>query len=299
MKTSSCSLFLFTALILINLSSCRLNLFRPFASSRQVKSAAAADLEPDKLIKLQPTNENQQPFEQVNQTKPDARLNEQSSDGPSAQSFQPDDEQELSLGQFLSRKISQAINEIEMKLEDQLINNKVNESQFENPDALLSELQSAEHREPVRPVDTASEIKSSNSSIDGSQLAVKTVEASSSGSPDAHKKSNNESTSTETSRAADSEGRIDKSTSGRADNSTSTPTSVTSVASVDRALGEATTELSIKELSRLRSTFRTFSTILDFLINVFDEFAEAIVSRAATLLINSFFDRASLFLLGI
>ena len=267
------SLFLFTVFILINLSSGKLNLFRPFAAGRRVKSAGAdSDLEPDKLSKLQPIEE-QQSAEQPNRTKPAEQSNKE-----------PADDMQLSLGQFLSRKISQAINEIEMKLEDQLMSNNVNESQFASPDApnelepAAAERQAAaEHREPVRPAGAGNEIGSSNGEIDGNQLA-----------------SNNESNSTESSKVTS---RPDESTFDRTtSNSTSTPPSVTTV---DRALGEATTELSVKELTGLRSTFRTFSAIIDFFTTIFDEFAEAIVSRAATLLINSFFDRASLFLLGI
>lgn len=57
-------------------------------------------------------------------------------------------------------------------------------------------------------------------------------------------------------------------------------------------------ELIPRHLHDLHSTFRTFDTIVDFLINAFDELAEAILSRGAALVINSLFDRASLFLLG-
>ena len=291
MKFSNCSLFLFTVLILINLSSCKLNLFRPFASGRLVKSAAAdSDLEPDKLPKLQPAKEQQPAVEQPTGDRPNEPSNEEQSN-----SLQLDDEQ-LSLGQFLSRKISQAINEIEMKLEDQLMNNNVNESQFEHSDGLLSELAPterpvAEHHEPVRPASVGSEIGSAAGEIDGNQLAVKTEAASSSDSR------NNESSSTESKVTGTTyDDRPAESTFDEANNSTST---ALSVASVDRALGVATNELSVGELTRLRSAFRTFGSILDFLVNVFDEFAEAIVSRSATLLINSFFDRTSMFLLGI
>ena len=319
---NSNSLFLFIVLLLINHSSCKLNLFRPFAIVRQAKSATAAlDLQPAEPSKLASTSERQSVVEQPSPTESnDQPTNKQPSDeeqSAPSNSHLLDDEQ-LSLCQFLSRKISQAINEIEMKLEDQLMNNKVNESQFEIEHGLLSGIESpaaaeqrkAKHGEPVRPatVGSATEIGSSASEINENQLDVKTEAASIGGSFGPHNNESSTASSTAGSRTnskmTGSAGRTDDPAFARTDNwrsattsnSTSTPPLGTPM---DHALGEATNELSVKELTGLRSLFRTFGSVLDFLINAFDEFAEAIVSRSATLLINSFFDRASLFLLGI
>lgn len=319
MNANSCRLFLFIVLLLINLSSCKLNLFRPFATVRQAKSATADDLptEPSKLAN-RPQSSIGQPTSESNDQPADKQPSDDEQSAPSDSPLL--DDEHLSFGQFLSRKISQAINEIEMKLEDQLMNSKVNESQIESEHGLsigiespAAEQRKAQHGEPVRPVGGGTEIGSSASEINGTQLAAKAASVGDSFGLHNNESSTASNTASDTASSTASSSRpnskvisnsddpaqMDNWRSAATSNSTST---LLNGAPADRALGalgDATNELSVKELTGLRSLFRTFGSMLDFMANAFDEFAEAIVSRSATLLINSFFDRASLFLLGI
>jgi len=240
MKASN--LFLILLFISINSSLCNLNLFRPFALTRQVKSN---ENQGDEAIKL------------VNKMSNESEIKSSS---------------EQSIGNTIGRTISRIVDEIEIELENQLethVAHSKNESELLNNEAQLKD----DLNSPVRHHDHATTMSPISEFRVASEINLATE-----GSQDAS--ITNVTTS-------------DKSVNSQ------TPSPSTMNSTSERTLRYLSNDVSTRDLSQLRSAFRTFGSIFDFLTQAFDEFAEAIISRTATMIINVFFDRMSKTFFGI
>lgn len=277
--------FLFLLTILINTSSCRLNLFRPFALTRQVKSTNELNEKQDASNNSKSTDRSSQKSEKmsIDHLSTDHLVNDQESN---------EKVEHLSFGRAISQTISRIVNEIEIELENQ-IENHISQSKDE------SLKNNTEHQ---------TELPVANSNIKRFDVKSNGTDSNEESSPVRHghattmnsiltselpgKKLNDSKLLTKPSRFLSS-------TSSTSIISSPAPDKLLSSSFSNQKLKNNSTELTIKSLSGLRSKFRTFGSIFDFIVKAFDEFAEALISRTATLIINSFFDKVAETFLGI
>lgn len=278
---------LFIFFILIASSSSKLNLFRPFALNRQTKA----------INEQINTKTNDQSKDQLKDQQSDEKLNQTQSIESNqlvTNSTKTDEEEHQSLGQLISRAISRAINEIELELENR-INHEVNEIPFE-----LDQQTKTDEGQKKNEIKAKQQVndQTNNSSfikkdefnkLNVSSIGINNISNDNSTKQDLianFKISSNLMNST----------KIDTS-SNKIDTNNSISSLTKSKSTIEPI--KVSNELAVREMTRLRSVLRTFGTIWDHIKDAFDELAESVVSRTATVILNAAFDRLSSLLFGI
>lgn len=208
-----------------------------------------------------------------------------------------------SIGKTISQTISRLVDEIEIELENQIenhLNQGRNESELNenrtNPMADSNDASNqlsgkkassdlpANHHDHATTMSSISEIDSSSDRL--SSTASSTISFGTS--------TNKLSTSTSSDNM--------RSFTVSSNDATTFETPTNSTSTNDRTT-EVSNEVSIAKLNQLRLAFRTFGSIFEFIFelvtDVFDEFAEGIISRTATLILNAIFDKATQTFIGI